>query len=75
MKLPRKMRVAPQPSIRMAKSISAVVCEHGNLYVRLHDANGLIFAAACMDRATGFGLVDGIVSEFSSPSAECGGVH
>lgn len=69
------MVASPEPTIRMAKSISAVVCEHGNLYVRLHDANGLIFAAACMDRATGFRLVDSITSEFSEPSAECGGVH
>src|ERR1700754_3120707 len=25
-------------AVTMAKSISAVVCEHGNLYIRLHDA-------------------------------------
>jgi hypothetical protein len=59
----------------MAKSISAVVCEHGSLFIRLHDAKGRIFAAACMDRATGFGLVDGIMAEFSAPSSTCDGVH
>jgi hypothetical protein len=34
-----------------------------------------IFAAACMCRKVGFGLVDAIVKEFDAPSAECGGVH
>ena len=63
------------PKVVMAKQISAVVCEHGSLYIRLHDAKGEIFAAACMDRQIGFALVDKIVSEFDAPSAECGGVH
>lgn len=66
----------PKPgSIAMAKHITAVVCEHGNLYVRLHDAKGNIFAAACMSRGVGFGLVDQIMTEFSSPTAECEGLH
>jgi hypothetical protein len=63
------------PKVMMAKSISAVVCEHGSLYVRLHDEKGNIFAAACMDRKTGFKLVEAVVTEFENPSAECGGTH
>jgi hypothetical protein len=64
-----------QTDVVMAKQISAVVCEHGSLYIRLHDAKGKIFAAACMDRKVGFALINSIVNEFSEPSAECGGVH
>lgn len=66
----------PKPiSIRMASHITAVVCKHGNLYVRLHDAKGDIYAAACMDRSVGFGLIDVIMTEFSAPTAECEGLH
>jgi len=69
------MSETKQQDVAMAKAISAVVCEHGSLYIRLHDAKGKIFAAACMDRKVGFALIDSIVTEFSEPSAECGGVH
>lgn len=62
-------------SIAMASSITAVVCEHGSLFIRLHDKKGDIFAAACMNRTTGFAVVDQIMSEFSSPSADCEGLH
>lgn len=69
------MSETKEAAVRMAKQISAVVCEHGSLYIRLHDEKGKIFAAACMDRKVGFALVDSIVTEFSEPSLECGGVH
>jgi hypothetical protein len=75
MKLPRKMRAAPEPAIRMAKSISVAVCEHGSLYIRLHDVNGMIFAAASMDRDTGFSLADDILDELIPPSLKCEGMH
>jgi len=42
--------------IQMAKSISAVCCEHGNVYVRLHDADGKIFAAGSMPAMTALDL-------------------
>lgn len=59
----------------MASAMSAVVCEHGNLYIRLHDKNGHIFAAGVFDRTNGFHFVDQIMTEFSKPSGECEGVH
>lgn len=66
----------PKPgSIAMAKHITAVVCEHGNLYIRLHDRKGDIFAAACMSKAVGYGLIDQILGEFTTPTAECEGLH
>ena len=72
----RSMIKDPKPgSVKMAKSITAVVCEHGSLWIRLHDTKGEIFAAACMSRGVGFGLIDQIMTEFSTPTAECEGVH
>ena len=62
-------------SVTMAGNISAVVCEHGNLYIRLHNRQGDVFAAACMTKPVGYGLVDQILTEFDAPSAECGGLH
>lgn len=59
----------------MALKISAVVCEHGNLYVRFHDGANHIFAAGVLDRNSGFKFIDQIMTEFSKPSGECGGRH
>lgn len=70
-----RKRDANRPEVAMARQISAVVCEHGSLYIRLHDAKGRIFAAGAMNRATGFELVNQIMTEFNEPSAECDGVH
>lgn len=47
--------------ILMAKSISAVCCEHGNVYVRLHGADGKIFAAASMPAPTALELNEQIL--------------
>jgi hypothetical protein len=69
-------RQDPKPgSIMMARHITAVVCEHGHLYIRLHNGKGDIFAAACMTKPVGFGLIDQILAEFSKPTAECEGLH
>lgn len=43
--------------VRLANSASVVACDMkrcdcGNIYVRLHDANDLVFAGAVMDRET-----------------------
>lgn len=66
----------PKPgSITMATSITAVVCEHGNLYIRLHNAKGDIFAAAAMTRGVGFTLIDQIMTEFTAPTADCERLH
>lgn len=36
----------------MAASISFAHCEHGSIYLRLHDKDGVIFAAGSMDAVT-----------------------
>jgi hypothetical protein len=62
-------------NIAMAKQVSVVVCNCGNLYVRLHGADAKIFAAGVMDRKTAFRFMDDILSEFGAPSAHCEEVH
>lgn len=47
--------------IQLAKSISAVCCDHGNVYVRLHGADGKIFAAASMPAKTALDLNEQIM--------------
>lgn len=63
------------PNVTMAKSISSVVCGCGNLYIRLHDGHGKIFAAASVDRGTGFMLAESIVVELSEGGQPCDGIH
>ena len=47
--------------IRMATSISVASCEHGSVFVRLHDKAGQIFAAACMPMVTALEMSGEIV--------------
>jgi hypothetical protein len=48
--------MAKKKPIQLATSISAVCCEHGNVYVRLHGKDGKIFAAATMPAITALDL-------------------
>jgi len=66
--------------IRLAKSMSVVACEHGNIYFRLHDADGKVFAAGIMDRLTATNLVgeavDAIEGTFAPEDlVACDGSH
>ena len=47
--------------IEMATSITAVCCEHGNVYIRLHGTDGKIFAAASMPAPTALQLNEQIL--------------
>lgn len=48
----------PKPNVNVvegayeAKSFSIVSCEHGSVFIRLHDRAGKTFAFACFDRGT-----------------------
>lgn len=71
----KSRRDKAKPATRMASSISVCACEHGHLFVRLHDEAGEIFAAASVDRCTAMMLVDQVVTELDIPSARCGSTH
>lgn len=40
----------------VAKAISITCCEHGSVWIRLHDRADNVFAAGCVDRGTALGL-------------------
>lgn len=66
-------------NILMANSITAVCCEHGNVYIRLHGSNEKIFAAACMPESIALELVEQLMDsleEFrSGEGLGCDGHH
>lgn len=60
--------------VLIARSASVATCEHGTVFLRLHGADGKVFAAAIMDQATAAaftaemsGLVEG------SATMDCAG--
>ena len=67
----------PDPETRLAKSMSVVACEHGNIYFRLHDAEGKVFAAGIMDRITACGLIEQATEAIEGTLApvDCAGGH
>lgn len=52
----------PKPNVDIvqgsyvARSISIASCEHGSVWIRLHDRADKVFAAACVDVGTALGL-------------------
>jgi hypothetical protein len=68
----------PKPT-RDAKSISVHVCEHGTLYLHLHDRAGNVFARACLgtDAAVAFAddVVDRLQTHIEGGGEPCAGVH
>ena len=86
----RRARRTPNPkvagstpagsAILQAKSVSGVVCEHGSVYIRLHDANGQTFAVACMSDGIFLKLSEQILLELAAycdgrGAAKCEGEH
>lgn len=67
-----------QPII-MAKSISAVCCEHGAVFIRLHGQDGKIFAAGSMEAPTALQLseqvLDAIEKWRAGQGRGCDGHH
>lgn len=60
--------------VRMADSISIAHCEHGMVYVRLHDAAGTVFAAGAMDFASAERLSGHVGKHAAEARTECGGI-
>lgn len=52
----------PKPNVNIvqgsysADSISVANCEHGSVWVRLHDRSGKVFAFGCVDKGTALAL-------------------
>lgn len=59
-----------------ARSISIACCEHGQVFVRLHDRAGNVFAFGCVDQGTALAL-DGELRQAIDGSAgfRCDTIH
>ena len=58
-----------------AKKISIVACEHGHIFVRLHDRAGEVFAFACFDKAIGVAAMGQLERAICGPGFICESVH
>lgn len=72
----------PKPNVAViegsysADSISVANCEHGSVYIRLHDRSGRIFAFGCVDRGTALALNAQITEAIDGTSVfRCDSVH
>lgn len=72
----------PKPNVAIiegsysAASISVANCEHGQIYVRLHDRAGRVFAFGCVDRGTALALNAQISDAVDGGSAfRCDSIH
>ena len=59
--------------ILMASSLTFAHCEHGTVYVRLHDAEGRVFAAGAMMVETAINAADNLTKEIEAAMKEAGG--
>lgn len=72
----------PKPNVDIvqgafeAKSFSVAACEHGSIFIRLHDRAGKVFAFACFDKGTGLAAVAELEACISGgASFKCESVH
>lgn len=49
--------------IQMAKSLTIVHCEHGNVTIRMHDDQGLIFAIGSMELEVAVKFMGNLIEE------------
>jgi hypothetical protein len=75
----RRDRKKADEDMLAAKSISVLTCKHNCVYVRLHDAQGRIFAVAGMDATTANRFAANLMTEIiiaeNGTGADCGSVH
>lgn len=72
----------PKPNVAIiegsysADSISVANCQHGRVYIRLHDRAGRVFAFGCVDRGTALALNIQIGEAIDGTSAfHCDNIH
>lgn len=59
--------------ILLAASISVCGCAHGNVYLRLHDKSGAIFACAVLGRESAVATAGEILDALEGGNAQCAG--
>jgi hypothetical protein len=68
-----------EDGILIASKISVTSCEHGTVFIRLHDPDGNIFAAACMPSESALVFTDDVLTAVEKVDAgtalACDTVH
>lgn len=54
------------PGVRMAASVSFAHCAHGSIFLRLHDRDGEIYAAGCMDLTIALDALESLGAEIDA---------
>jgi hypothetical protein len=67
------------PDAFTADHMTVVSCDHGTIWIRLHDAEGKVKAYGCFDPAGALNFSDAVIDEIgkavTGEAGDCGTVH